>query len=964
MPFAKRPTYTLTLAISAALLSSYAVAESASSDAEMAWNCSMTKDGEWDCSVNEELIEEVEQAEKSTELSQSKTGEPKPANKNSSQPEQQAVESSVSGTQVRVEAVPPAKAVAIKSPTTTSQSETTRAKEPVATARGSSAGVWDCHAGSNGEWICNGDQTANRSAVASSTVRSESNSSTQRSSTQPIATPEIVGSEWQCSTSASGDWDCKKINIHALVMPGSTHQSANSEPRYIADNPYSQLDWAYYRDAAGQQCAGRYIEPTFPIEGDEHLDNPPVYLEAEESSTILGGLTQLQGQVRIRQGDRRLSASAAELDQVTNKARLEGNVRFREPGLLMLSDEAQIDTTTSEAIFTNAQYVIHEEGLRGTADRVIRLEDERLRLEKGKYTYCPPYSEAWQLSADNIVLNKAEGFGEAEDAVLRVGGVPIIYAPYFTFPIDDTRRSGFLYPSVSYSKDSGVDIAVPYYFNIAPNIDDTLTPRYISDRGLLLENELRYLNGWADNILSTAYLHKDDTTDDKRWLFDLNHKGHFAGNWYTNIDYTALSDNEYFDDLSPNLEVARENHLDQRADVEYRAANWSLRARVHDYQTIEGTAPYQLMPQITLKGSESFSDELSLAYEAEVTRFDRDIEGLTGANRITGDRRFIQPTLSYNWQRPWGYIKPRLSLWSSSYSLDNQLSGYSDSPNIFTTIASIDSGLYFDRDMSNGGLHTLEPRLFALYVPEEDQDAVPDFDTANYTFNYNYLFRENRFSGKDRIGDAQQISLGLTTRYITEDGFEKGTFSVGQAYYFADREVQLSRNAAADTVGQSDLATLGTWYLTPNLRTYLDTILDHRDYKVQSSTLGLKYKSDIDHIVDFRYRFTDLKREQTDLSFIWPLSQNWTSMGRLLYDIKGNETEEATLGLEYESCCWKVSFAGRQWLDGTEPDGSNKYDIGVFLQLTLKGLGSFGSGNSGFMNDIIGYEEREEHNEN
>ncbi|WP_286239842.1 LPS-assembly protein LptD [Neptuniibacter halophilus] len=960
MPFAKRSTYALTVAISTALLSTYAAAESKPSSKEMAWDCNMTKDGGWDCTVNETVVEQVEAASQQQSPARpdntatpAQTAERSPVEPVVSD-SKQATTQAAAVRSVQSEPIRPAEqASAASQPPSPAQ--------PRSQARQASADTWNCTANSAGEWVCN-DATGNRPTTGSS-QQAQVASSAPATATAPYTTDEVIGSEWQCDTSPSGDWDCRRINVHALATAPVRGQQGKATSTYISNNDYAHLDWVYYRNPELQQCAGRYLEPDFPKMGDEDQAEPPLHLEATRSSTILGGLTQLEGNVSMRQGYRRLRSSSAELDQVTSKARFEGNVQFREPGMLMLGDSAQVDTETSEAIFNNASFVLHEENLRGNADRILRLEDERIRLEQGQYTYCPPYSEAWMLDADSIVLNREEGYGEAEGTVLRVGGVPIMYVPYFTFPIDDRRRSGFLYPSMSYSKDNGLDLTVPYYFNIAPNMDDTLTARYISERGLMLENEFRYLNSWSENRLSTAYLPGDDAYGDDRWLLGLNHEGQFAERWRSYVDFTSVSDTEYFDDLSTNLEINRKDHLDQLGWVAYSGNDWSFRALVHDYQTISGTAPYQRMPQLSLQGNENLQENLNLSYKAEFTRFDRNIEDLTGFNRVTGDRFFAQPGLNYNFYAPWGFVTPKASLWLSQYSLENQVSGYDDSPNIAVPILSVDSGLYFDRDLINGGTHTLEPRLFALYVPEEDQTSVPDFDTSRLSFNYTSLFRENRFSGRDRIGDSQQISLGLTSRYITEEGFEKGSISVGQAYYMADREVQLSPTGAPETEGQSDIATLATWYLNPNLRTYLDTILDPSDYKINSSTFGMKYNGDLNHQVNFLYRFTDLTREQTDLSFIWPLNHQWTGMGRVLYDIRGNETEEASLGLEYESCCWKVSFAGRRWLDGSETDGSNKYDAGIFLQLTLKGLGSFGSGSGGFLDDIIGYEEREDQND-
>jgi len=869
----------------------------------------MTQDGEWNCEVNEEFIEEPAASTEVKPIAQ----EPSP--------------------QTTV-VVPKAEPVTVETATTV---------QPVAV-----------------ETVAAEKRLQGHAPIPAP-------SSTAPNSTEPAPqySQQVIGDEWQCGSNEQGEWQCEKANVYALALPFSTQpQDRTPVQQYIKNNPYSRLDWVYYKNRSGLQCAGQYLEPQFPVMGDETLDNPPLYLEAAQSRSILGGLTQLQGGVKIRQGSRRMSSISAELDQVTNKANLEGDVAYREPGVLMLSDNAQIDTLTNEAIFSNAQFVMHEENLRGNANRIIQLADERIRLEQGNYTYCPPFSEAWGLEADSIVLDREEGYGVAKHATLRVAGVPIIYTPYFSFPIDDTRKSGFLSPSLSYAEDSGVDLAVPYYFNIAPNMDDTFTPRFISDRGLLLQNEFRYLNEWSKNELNAAYLPDDDAYGDDRWLLAFKHQGKVSGNWNTRIDYTSVSDDQYFEDLTSDLEVQREDHLDQIAAATYSGNGWLLALEMHDYQTLDGIAPYQLMPRATLTGAHSFERQLNFNYEAQLTRFDRNLEGLTGADRVIGDRAHFNPSVNYLWQRPWGYVKPKLSLWSSTYSLNNQVTGFDSSPSITAPVLSMDSVVFFDRDLANGGLHTLEPRLFALYIPKEDHSAVPDFDTSEHTFNYSYLFRENRFSGKDRLGDTQQLSLGVTTRYITSTGFEKANFQAAQAYYFADREVQLDNTTPAETSSQSDIATRATWYLNKNTKTYMDAILDSSDFKVKSSTLGIKHQRDYDHIANFRYRFTESSREQADLSYIWPLSTHWTSMGRILYDIRGNETEETSLGFEYESCCWKLSFAGRHWLDGTEPNGSNKYDYGIFLQLTLKGLGSFGSGDKGFLDDITGYEEREEYNEN
>jgi len=532
--------------------------------------------------------------------------------------------------------------------------------------------------------------------------------------------------------------------------------------------------------------------------------------------------------------------------------------------------------------------------------------------------------------------------------------VPILYAPYLSFPIDDRRRSGFLYPSFSYTNDNGLDIALPYYINLAPNYDDTLTPRSISKRGLMLENEFRYLGQKQSARFSAAYLPDDEKFGDDRWLGALTHRATLAPGLTTSVDLTAVSDNDYFDDLTTDLEISRQSHLDKKAELVYREADWSVTTRVHTYQTIDSSlAPYRRLPQV-LFTSEKIYETVELNQLAELVSFDRDIDGLTGANRITGSRMHYHPTLSMPMRQAWGFFEPQAEAWLTQYTLQNQLSGLDESPSYAVPVLSFDSGLVFERDLSSGGIQTLEPRLFGLYVKDEDQSEAPDFDTALRDFNYNNLFQTNRFSGRDRIGDAQQLSLGITTRLYEETGFEWFNFSIGQAYYFDDRDVTVD-NGAVETDGQSDVAQLANWYLNSKWRLTLENIFAHENLKAEKSNFRVRYTGDLNHRLEFSYRFEDNVRNQFDTSAIWPINHSWTAMGRWQYDLEDSENIDTALGLEYESCCWAVRFTARRWLTD-----ASEYDNGIFLRFLLKGLGSLRSSNDDFLNDIYGFEERDD----
>jgi len=975
MPVKPRASLTLGLAVASLAASSHSLAAPAT-DQDMAWTCSMGRDGEWLCDVSEET--ESSESPSTTEVVQTEEAAPKvakpvlkdtekqvaqkptattPADKTaavaSTQDTQDSQPSRVvandngaasapvmvapavvaapvtaATTSSNVEIVQPANGInrpqLLRSPTPRPVvRQTSTARHDPAQPKG-----WDCSS-DQGKWVCEQD--------------TQYQPAQQHSSEQQLAAGNRP--EWECDPDDNGNWVCDK---QMPEVPAS--YAAPARAPVVPTGTYAHLDWV--TDPRAGLCGGYYLPPQFNEIAEQ--DDPPLYMEALQSSTQLGGLTRLEGGVKLQQSQRLLSSNYAEYDQVTNKASLSDNVSFREPGVLLRGNTAQADIESTEVLFTDAQYVLHEQRLRGQADRLLRLQDGRLRLENSSYTYCPPGVESWQLRADNIMLDKEEGFGEAQDAVLEVGGVPIFYAPYFTFPIDDRRRSGFLYPTFNVSDDNGVDLAVPYYFNLAENYDDTLVARLISERGLMLENEFRYLNEWSESLVSTAYLPSDDKFGDDRWLLNYEGRTYNTGRWVTNIDYTRVSDTAYFDDLDSTLDVAREDHLNQLGEVHYYGDGWNAQARIHSYQTLsDDRSPYRRLPQLWLQGAESW-DLKRLDYQAEFVNFDRDLAGLTGADRIVGQRVHLMPSFSYQYRQHWGYAIPTARLWSNTYQLDNQLSGQDSNPNINVPILSLDTGLYFDRAMKNGGTHTLEPRVFMLYVDEENQDAIPNFDTAELDFDYRSLFRYNRFSGRDRIGDSQQISLGLTSRWILDSGYEQARFSIGQAYYLEDRNVQLN-GAPAATDSTSDIATETVWNINQNWRSTLDMIFDANG-ELSKSNLKFNYNRDLDHRFNFSYRFEENARKQIDSSFIWPLSQRWGLIGRWQHDLDNSETLESLLGVEYESCCWSVRLAARKWLDDTD-----NTDSAIYLQFVLKGLGGIGSGSGSFLNDIIGYQEREEH---
>ena len=623
---------------------------------------------------------------------------------------------------------------------------------------------------------------------------------------------------------------------------------------------------------------------------------------------------------------------------------------------------------------------------------------------------------------------------------LRVKNVPVFYTPYIHFPIDDRRQSGFLPPSISYSNKNGLDLTTPYYFNLAPNFDATLYPNYMSDRGLLTEGEFRYLSKSSESRIGGAWL--SDSNDERklqseykkdRWMYTLQHEQGFNQRLLGSIDYTDISDPYYFQDLRSNLVTDSGDTLDQKASLTWRGDSYTARLGVHAYEmtSITELTPYDRLPQFSLAGALPYQPAgLQLSYQAEWTRFDRslrkglfsDEDGITtpwndtrlrGLDRANGERLHLEPSISLPMNWSWGFVRPAVKYAYTRYDLTLDSQGqatlpasqqFNKTPDRSVAIYSLDSGLYFDRNSNWFGTsyrQTLEPRLFYLYVPYEDQSDLPLFDTSEIQFSYASLFRDNRFSGRDRIGDTNQLSLGLTNRWLEANGFERQRLSVGQAFYFADRKVLLSgtnyRDYAESTSSRSPYALEYMYQFNRDWRINADLMWDPETSSTRSGSAMFHYQpqDNLNKIVNFGYRYRNdgnhynfttgrwetgnsdyidssgrvykdfYKIEQTDASIMWPVVPQWNVIARWQFDYNRSSTLEAFAGFEYDSCCWKLRLINRYWVDYDErtmsPQDNRQGDRGIFLQIILKGLGGVtGNKVETFLDEgILGYRERE-----
>lgn len=821
--------------------------------------------------------------------------------------------------------------------------------------------------------------------------------------------------QWVCQPGNNGSWQCQEkpgAPGDYPKAPAAAVSTANTSSPSNAETPDSkslpQWDWVAKEQLADPSicntgCQGAYVEPEPNWEGAESDPaHAPVIADADSSSMADNTVT-LTGNVSISQGNRRIRSNSAKLNRQNGELLVEGDVEVRQPSLLVRAQQSAINIDTGLGQFSNAHFLQHDSGVRGSAETLQRISPTITELNKGSFTQCTPDDETWMFRASEIHLDSDKGWGTAKHARLNIKDVPVFYTPYITFPIDDRRKSGFLFPSMGSSSGGGFEFSSPYYLNLAPNYDATIAPRYITNRGTMAELELRQLSQYGLWQLSGAHLGNDDvlidpdigviSTDrpttqfpdavlgqEDRWIAAVKQKG-ALGPIRTAIDYTEVSDIDYFDDFSnTGLEVKRTTHLSQKGELSYRSRGWASSLTVQDYQTLDEqlNQQYQLMPQLTVtRGNRGayFSPEWLLS--AEFTDFKHKQSIDEGGAFETGQRTFAEAGLSYPMRWAAGFVVPTTKIRTINYDLEEFKANSDSSPAVTAPMATLDMGLIFDRSTQFGNnryTQTLEPRLFYFYSDYEDQTGNPDFDTSELTFGYSQLYRDTRFSGHDRLDDANQLSIGATTRFIDEDsGREVITASLGQIFYFDDRKVQLA--GQPEELSNSYIASEVQYQ--PRDRLWISNTLlwDSRKDALREGGISLSYQQNTNTLYNLGYRFrrdgasslTGSRRnlEQADASLVYPLNPSWSLYSRYQYDVDENRALEQTAGLQYEDCCWMVRFLYQEGFDNEYVDELNgaivvEQDYLFVLEFQLKGLGNIGNKAITILErSILGYEDLE-----
>ncbi|MDB3923124.1 LPS-assembly protein LptD, partial [Luminiphilus sp.] len=660
----------------------------------------------------------------------------------------------------------------------------------------------------------------------------------------------------------------------------------------------AQLDWQPLpllteaeRDLRCRQCQGQFVDllkgqsPTAPGSAD-------IEVSADNSNGTEGQLL-FTGNVSVIQGNRSIEADSVAFDRDRQFTEASGNVAYREPGVVLQGEHLTFDSERQHATVNQAHFALHEPQLSGAAQQLERDASGEITIEDGAVTFCAPEDPQWYIKTETLKIEPDEGMATATHATLRWSGVPIFYIPWMTFPVDDRRKTGLLFPSIGSDTRGGLDVTTPIYFNLAPNYDATYSPRYIGERGLLHQANGRWLSQYAGAWDVTGqYISDDDKYsedfpegDSERWAIGVKHRGNYGESWRTTIKYNKVSDPDYVRDLdNSTLSSQRQTALKQLGQIDYLGEDWKVSLQAQQFQSLADdiTNNYKKLPQLTARwrGDANLAGLQPIAL-LQYSNFDTD------ANKVRGERIYGEAGVTYPLNWTWGFLRTTAKYRSVGYDLENLRSLPEDKPDASSGVFSVDGGLIFERATTFGGQsasQTLEPRVFYLYSEYDEQRGQPDFDSAELTFSYTQLFRDTRFSGHDRLDDANQISVGVTTRFFADsDGRERLNASIGQIFYFRDREVRLKARSPVLDESLSATAVEFNWFPNETWSVRSSMLYDTEDNEFDALSAQVGYRPITGQIFNVGYTLREpppsqSKRpvtEQANFSAYYPIGDNW-----------------------------------------------------------------------------------------
>ncbi|CAM5348518.1 LPS-assembly protein LptD OS=Rhodanobacter lindaniclasticus OX=75310 GN=lptD PE=3 SV=1 [Rhodanobacter lindaniclasticus] len=701
----------------------------------------------------------------------------------------------------------------------------------------------------------------------------------------------------------------------------------------------------------------------------------PARVAAQHVDSSDQSVYHLSGNVLLQRADQQLQADTLDYNDATTDYDARGNVRYQEAGQLLAASHLRGNTDASRGVADDVRYQMLSSRGNGVAKQGHMLDAERTRYSMATYSTCDVGHHVWEFRAKSISIDKASGVGVARDATMRIGKVPFLYLPYFTFPTDDRRKSGFLYPTLGNTSRAGFQVSTPYYLNLAPNYDATLDPRYYSRRGPLLAGEFRYLVPGSRGQLNVEYVPDDrgesdglaNTHGKSRHLVNFSDRTALWDGWRFTGTYNHVSDSSYLYDYGNAMSHSPIYNLRSGAAISGGGKWWNASFGATTYQNTnpfatDSSLPYRQLPYALFSMEAPLTRRLQAGVDTSAVMFRK-------AGYVEGQREDLYPYLTADFGNAAWFVRPRLAWRYTAYQLNDGYQNYGrygrlgstavspfteKSPSRSLPIVSLDSGLMFDRGTSLFGTHytqTLEPRLYYLYVPYRNQDNLPLFDTNLMSFDYWQLFSTNQFSGADRQMDANNVTAALTTRLLDDDGVERLSASIGQIRYLSRQRVLGTDWTGSAYVAQLDLQlndrwrVNSSWQWSPNSRA------------VEVATFGLQRRLGDAGIVNLAYHYRRGRLEQYSASAVYPLSDKWRLFGAWAfapaidsaYKLPSG-TVDAMFGVEYDSCCVTLRLVDRNYVNqsyyGNTPPPSgtnvNRRDNAIMFEIVFKGLGSTG----------------------
>ncbi|GLU33007.1 LPS-assembly protein LptD [Trinickia caryophylli] len=698
---------------------------------------------------------------------------------------------------------------------------------------------------------------------------------------------------------------------------------------------------------------------------------PSTFVLGEHTSGTAERDIAAKGAAEIRRNNSVIKADALHYDEDTDMADAYGNVRIASGGATFAGPEAHLQVESSQGYMPAPKYKFTLRGGSGSAKRVQLVDNERSVFTDGTYTACQcETNPAWYIRGSEFDFDTGRDEGVARNGVLFFQGVPIFASPWLSFPLSGERRSGLLPPLFSMSSTNGFEFSQPYYFNIAPNRDLTLTPRIISKRGVQTQATFRYLEPTFAGSLTGEYLPNDAIKHENRYAIYWRHDQQLGAGFGAYVNYNRVSDNTYPQDLASagnQFLVGTQIVYQQEAGITYNRGPWSVLAREQHWQSLdEASTPYGREPQLNVKYTKYNVGGFDFGAETDFSRF-----RITTDDATEGNRFVFNPYVSYWFGGPGYFAVPKVQMHFASYNLTNIGStAPTGQPKNFTESIptySFDTGLIFERSMRLFGrdyIQTLEPRLYYVYTPYRNQIFAPLFDTAESDFGLAEIFTPNTFVGNDRIADANRVTAGLTTRFIdAATGDERARFVLAQQYYFRGQRVALDSSTTASSASHSDLIVGASVKLGAGFASETAFQYNADENQLVRSSVGFGFSPADRKVINVAYRYTrrtatlgDVPINQFLISAEWPITRRLYGVGRFNYDMAGHRIVDGVVGFQYDADCWTLGFGVQRYANGVTSTNRSSSATRVLAQLTLKGLANVDNGlTAAFMAGVAGY---------